>query len=60
MSTKILTLGKNHISCQLADIFNMSFTSGVFRPAHKIDKAAPIHEMDSKLYFSDYCLISLL
>ena len=56
--TKILMLLKNDISCQLADIFNMSFTSGVFPSALKIVKVVPAHKKDSKLV--NYQPISLL
>ena len=58
--TKILKLLKNDISCQLVDIFNMSFTSGVFPSALKIAKVVPVHKKDSKLDFSNYQPISLL
>ena len=58
--TKILKLLKNDISCQLVDIFNMSFTSGVFISALKIDKVVPVHRKDSKLDFSNYQPISFL
>ena len=59
-ATKILKLLKNDISCQLADIFNMSFTSDVFSSALKIAKVLPVYKMDSKLDFSNYWPISLL
>ena len=58
--TKILKLLKNDISCQLVDIFNMSFTSGVFPTAIKIAKVVSVHKKDSKLDFSNYQPISLL
>ena len=58
--TKILKLFKNDISCQLANIFNMSFTSGVFPSALKIAKVVPVHKKDSKLDFSNYRPIPLL
>ena len=57
---KILKLLKNDISCQLVDIFNMSFTSGVFLSALKIAKVVAVHKKDSKLDFSNYWPISLL
>ena len=44
--TKILKLLKNDISCQLADIFNMSITSGVFPFVLKIAKVVPVHKKD--------------
>ena len=58
--TKILKLLKNDISCQLIDIFNMSFMSGVFPFALKLAKVVPVHEKDSKLDSSNYRPISLL
>ena len=58
--TKILKLLKNDISCQLADIFNMSFTSGVFPSVPKLAKVIPVYKKDSKLDFSNYRPISLL
>ena len=60
MPTKILKLLKNDISCQLVDIFNMLFTSGVFPSALKIVKVVPVHKNDSKLDFFNYWPISLL
>ena len=57
---EILKLFKNDISCQLVDIFNMSFTSRVFPSALKIAKVVPVHKKDSKLNFSNYRPISLL
>ena len=57
---KILKLLKNDTSCQLVDILNMSFTSGVFPSALKIAKVVPVHKKDSKLDFSNYRPISLL
>ena len=58
--SKILKLLKNDISCQLAYIFNKSFTSGVFPSALKIAKIVPIHKKDSKVDFSNYRPISIL
>ena len=58
--TKTLKLLKNDIFCQLADIFNMSFTSGTFPSALKITKVVPVHKKDSKLDFSNYRPILLL
>ena len=49
---KILKVLSNDISCQFADIFIMSFTSGVFPSVLKIAKVVPIHKKDSKLDFS--------
>ena len=58
--TIILKLLKNDISCQLTNLLNMSFTSGVFSSALKIAKAVPVHKKDSTLDFSNYRPITLL
>ena len=60
--TKILKLLKNDISSQLSEIFNISFSSGVFPSILKTAKVIPVHKKDSKLEldFSNYCPISLL
>ena len=58
--TKILRLLKNDISSQLSEIFNVSFSPGVFPSILKTAKVIPLHKKDSKLDFSNYCLISLL
>ena len=58
--TEILKLLKNDNSCQIVDILNMSFTSGVFPSALKLAKVIPVHKKDSKLDFSSYRPISLL
>ena len=57
--TKILKLLKNDIS-QLSDIFNVSFSTGVFPSILKIAKVVPIHKKQSKLVYSNYRPISLL
>ena len=57
--TKILKLLKNDISSQLSEIFNISFSSGIFPSILKTAKVIPIHK-DSKLHFSNDCPISLL
>ena len=57
---KILKLLKNDISTHLADIFNLSFSSGVFPSILKIAKAIPVHKKELKLFGSIYRLISLL
>ena len=52
--TKILKLFKNDISSQLRDIFNSSFSSGVFLSIQKIAKyipGKPVHENDCNLIF---------
>ena len=50
---KILNLLKKDISKQLADLFNLSLSSGVF-PSLKIAKVVPVHKKDSKLSFVKY------
>ena len=58
---KILKLLKNDISTQVSDIFNVSFSTGVFPSILKIAKVVPIHKKKkSKLVYSNYCPISLL
>ena len=57
ISKKILTL-LNNISSQLADIFNISFSTGVFPTILKVTKFAPVY--NSKSEFSNYRPISLL
>ena len=57
---RILFLLKNEIPKQLADLFNLSFMTGVFPPALKIAKVVPVFQKDSKLDYSNYCPISLL
>ena len=49
--TKILKLLKNDISSQLSEIFNISFSSGVFPSLLKTTKVIPVHKKDSKLDF---------
>ena len=58
--TEISKVIQNDISSQLVDIFNMSFTSGVFPSALKIAKFFPVHKKDSKLDFTNYWPISNL
>ena len=60
LPTKILKLLKNEISTLLADIFNLSFSSGVFLSKLKIAKVIPVHKKESKLFYSNYRPISLL
>ena len=57
---KILKLLKNYITSQLSEIFNISFSSGVFASILKTAKIIPVHKKDSKLGFSNYRPISLL
>ena len=58
--TKILKLLKNDISSQLSEIFNISFSSGIFPSILKTAKVIPIHKNNSKLDFLLYRPISLL
>ena len=58
--TKVLKLLKNDISSQLSEIFNISFSSGIFPSILKTAKVIPVHKKDSKLDFSNYRPISLL
>ena len=57
---KILKLLKNDISTHLADILNLSFSSGVFQSILKIAKVIPVHKKESKQFCSNYRPISLL
>ena len=56
----ILKLLKNNISTQLADVFKISFCTGIFPSMLKIAKVVLVRKKDSKLDFSNYCPISLL
>ena len=58
--TKILKLLKNDISSQLSELFDISFSSGVFPSTLKTGKVVPVHKKNSKLDFSNYCPILLL
>ena len=57
---KIIKLLKNDISNQLFDIFNVSFSTGVFPFILKIAKVVPIHKEPSRLVCSNYYPVSLL
>ena len=57
---RILFLLKNDISKQLADLFNLSFLTGVFPSVLKTAKVVPVFKKDSKLDYSNYRPISLL
>ena len=57
---RILFLLKNEILNQLSDLFNLSFTTGVFPSVLKTAKVVPIFKKDSKLNYSNYRPISLL
>ena len=58
--TKILKLLEDDISSQLSEIFNITFSSGVFPSILKTAKVIPVHKKDSKLDISNYRPISLL
>ena len=60
LSTQIVKLLKNEISTQLADIFNLSFSSGVFSSILKVAKVIPVYKKESKLFCSNYRPISLI
>ena len=55
-----MKLLKNDISSQLSEIFNISFSSGVFPSILKTTKFISVHKKDSKLDFSNYRPIFLL
>ena len=57
---KVSNMLKNDTSEQLADVFNLSFTTGYFPTLLKIAKVIPIHKKDSKSNFTNYRPISLL
>ena len=57
---RILLLLKNEISKQLAELFNLSFMTGVFSLVLKTAKVVPVFKKDSKLDYSNYRPISLL
>ena len=57
---RILFLLKNEISKQLADLFNLSFKTGVFPSVLKTATVIPVFKKDSKLDCSNYRPISLL
>ena len=57
---RILFLLKNEISKQSADLFKLSFMTGVFPSVLKTARVAPVFKKDSKLDYSNYRPISLL
>ena len=57
---KILILLKQDISLQLADLFNLSFSSGSFPSILKTAKVVPVFKNSSKLDCCNYHPISLL
>ena len=58
--TKILKLLSNHISNQLSELLNLSFSLDVFLSILKSGKVIPIFKKESKLKCSNYRTISLL
>ena len=57
---RILFLLKNEILKQLADLFNLSFMTGVFPSVLKTAKVVPVFKKDSKFDYNNYRPISLL
>ena len=53
-----MKLLKNDISCQLSEIINLSFSSGVFPSILKTAKVIPVHKKVSKLDFANFPSIS--
>ena len=50
----LFRLKKNEIWKQLADLFNLSFMTGVFLSVLKTAKVGPVFKKDSKLDYSNY------
>ena len=48
IATRILKPLKNDISTQLADIFNISFSTDAFPTIPKVANVVPVHKKDSK------------
>ena len=59
-SSTTLSMSNLKISTHLPDIFNLSFSSGIFPSILKIAKVIPVHKKESKLFCSNYRPISLL
>ena len=57
---RILKLLKKYISTHLVDIFNLSFSSGIYPTIFKTAKVIPIHKKCSKRKCSNYRPIALL
>ena len=57
--TKILFLLKNNLSPLLANLFNLSFSAGVFPFLLKVAKVVPVHKKLSKIECSNYRPISI-
>ena len=58
--TKILKLVINNVSSRLTELFNLSFTCGVFPLISKTSKVIPVYKKDSKLKCSNYRPVSSL
>ena len=58
--TKILKLLKDEISSHLFDIYNISFSMGIFPSVLKTARVIPVHKKDSKLGYNNCCQISIL
>ena len=58
--TKIVKLLSKDISTQFSELFNLSFSDGVFPSILKTCKVIPIYKKDSQLNCSNYQPISLL
>ena len=58
--TEILKLLKDETSFHLSDIYNISFSMGVFPSVLKTTKVISVHKKDSKLDCNNYCPIFLL
>ena len=56
----ILLLLKKGVRRQLADLFNLSFRTGVLPSILTTAKVVPVLKKDSKLDYSNYHLISLI
>ena len=55
VATKILKLLSNDISTQFPELFNLSFSEGVFPSKLKTCTVIPIYKKDSQLNCSNYC-----
>ena len=58
--TKIVKLLINDVSSQLTELFNLSFSRGVYLIIIKTSEVIPVYKKDSKLKCSNYRQISLL
>ena len=58
--TKILKLVINDVSSRLTELFNLSFTCGVFPLILKTSKVIPVYKKDSELKCSNYRPVSSL